>query len=87
MAVIYNPTLTSVLAWVSARFTCVLLGWDITGGACMTIAGFYLVAVYAMNALSPVIAGRFQVTNDGNKAHSAASDGLRRQQSRGYSAA
>lgn len=62
MATIYSPTLTSVLAWVSARFTCVLLGWDISGGACMTIACFYLVASYAVNALSPVLAGRFQVT-------------------------
>ena len=62
MAVIYNPTLTSVLAWVSARYTCVLLGWDITGGACMTIAGFYLITIYAVNALSPVIAGKLQVT-------------------------
>lgn len=62
MATVYNPTITSVLAWVSARYTCVLLGWDITGGACMTIACFYLVASYAVNALSPVLAGRFQVT-------------------------
>ncbi len=62
MAVIYSPTLTAVLAWVSARFTCVLLGWDITGGSCMTIACFYLVASYAMNALSPIIAGKFQVS-------------------------
>lgn len=62
MATIYQPTLTSVLAWVSARYTCVLLGWDITGGSCMTIAAFYLIAIYAMNALSPVLAGRFQVT-------------------------
>lgn len=62
MATIYNPTLTAVLAWVSARYTCVLLGWDITGGACMTIACFYLVASYAVNALSPILAGRFQVT-------------------------
>lgn len=62
MAVIYYPTLTSVLAWVSARYTCVLFGWDITGGQCMTIAGFYLVASYALNALSPVLAGKFQVT-------------------------
>lgn len=61
MAIIYNPTITAVLAWVSARYTCVLLGWDITGGSCMTIAGFYLIAIYAMNALSPVIAGKFQV--------------------------
>lgn len=62
MATIYNPTLTSVLAWVSARYTCVLLGWDITGGPCMAITCFYLVASYAVNALSPVLAGRFQVT-------------------------
>lgn len=61
MATIYTPTLTSVLAWVSARYTCVLLGWDITGGPCMTIACFYLIASYAMNSLSPIIAGKFQV--------------------------
>lgn len=61
MATIYMPTLTSVLAWVSARFTCVLLGWDITGGPCMTIACFYLVTSYAINSLSPIIAGKFQV--------------------------
>ena len=62
MAVIYQPTLTSVLAWVSARYTCVLLDWDITGGSCMVIACFYLIAIFALNSLSPVLAGRFQVT-------------------------
>lgn len=62
MATIYNPTLTSVLAWVSARFTCVLLGWDIAGGSCMAISCFYLVGSYALNSLSPVLAGKFQVT-------------------------
>ncbi|MFU0831477.1 MAG: hypothetical protein ACFWUC_00830 [Oscillospiraceae bacterium] len=61
MAMIYNPTLTSVLAWVCARFTCVLLGWDITGGPCMAITCFYLICSYALNALSPVLAGKFQV--------------------------
>ena len=62
MAIIYYPTLTSVLAWVSARYTAVLFGWDITGGECMTIAAFYLVASYALNSLSPILAGKFQVT-------------------------
>ncbi len=62
MAVIYTPTLTSVLAWVSARYTCVLLGWDITGGSCMTIACFYLISSYTVNALSPIVAGKFQVS-------------------------
>ena len=62
MATIYTPCLVSVLAWVSARYTCVLLGWDITGGSCMTIAAFYLCVDYAMNALAPRIAGKFQVS-------------------------
>ena len=62
MAAIYYPTLTSVLAWVSARYTCVLLGWSIVGAEAMAISGFYLVASYAMNALSPKLAGKFQVS-------------------------
>jgi len=62
MTIIYYPTLTSVLAWVSARYFCVLLGWDITGGSCLAIAAFFLCTSYAVNALSPVLAGKFQVT-------------------------
>lgn len=62
MALIYYPTLTSVLAWVSARYTCVLLGFSITGGECMTIACLFLIGSYALNALSPVLAGKFQVS-------------------------
>ncbi|HHT64016.1 MAG: APC family permease [Bacillota bacterium] len=62
MAVIYYPSITSVLAWVSARYTCVLLGWDIVGPEAMAISGFYLVGIYALNALSPKLAGKFQVS-------------------------
>lgn len=62
MSVIYIPCLTSVLAWVLARYTAVLLGWDITGGSTMTLACFFLVGSYAMNALSPILAGKFQVS-------------------------
>jgi len=62
MALIYYPTLTSVLAWVSARYACVLLGFSITGGECMTIACLFLIGSYALNALSPVLAGKFQVS-------------------------
>ena len=63
MTFIYQPAITSVLAWVSARYTCVLLGWDITGGACMTIAAFYLIASYAVNALSPIIGGKILINH------------------------
>lgn len=62
LTTIYYPAITSVLAWVSARYTCVLVGLPITGGECMTIAALYLIAIYAMNTLSPVLAGRFQVS-------------------------
>lgn len=62
LAMIYYPTLTSVLAWVSARYTAVLIGWDITGAETMTLSGFLLIVAFALNALSPVLAGKFQVT-------------------------
>lgn len=61
MTTVYYPCITSVLAWVSARYLSVLLGFSITGPECMVIAGFFLVGSYALNALSPVLAGRFQV--------------------------
>lgn len=60
-ALIYFPAMTSVLAWVSARYLGVLCGLDITGGAVMVIACLFLVGSYAVNALSPILAGRFQV--------------------------
>ena len=59
---LYCPGMTSVLAWVSARYTVELFGGDITGGLCLALAGFYLVASYALNALSPKLAGKFQVS-------------------------
>jgi len=62
MAAIYYPTLTAVLAWVSARYTCVLLGWNIVGAEAMAISGFFLIGSYALNALSPKLAGKFQVS-------------------------
>ena len=62
MATLYTPALVSVLSWISARYFCVLLGWDITGGACMTIAGFLLCAAHMLNALAPRLSGKFQVS-------------------------
>ena len=58
---IYFPSMTSVLAWVSARYLGVLCGFDITGGPVMVLACLFLVGSYAVNALSPILAGKFQV--------------------------
>ncbi|MFV0497526.1 MAG: APC family permease [Candidatus Fimivivens sp.] len=62
LATIYYPALTGVLAWVSARYLCVIIGFDIVGPQCMIISMFFLVAAFTMNALSPLLAGKFQVS-------------------------
>ena len=62
MATIYYPTLTGVLAWLSARYTCIIFGYDIVGGESFVLAGFFLIMSYAINTLSPVLAGKLQVS-------------------------
>ena len=68
---VYFPAMTSVLAWVSARYTMafllsafpnlsVLIPNGVTGPETMVLAGVYLIVIYAMNNLSPRIAGKFQ---------------------------
>lgn len=62
MVNLYYPGMTSVLAWVSARYLGVLFGWSMVGPEVLALAGFFLVASYTMNALSPVLAGKFQIS-------------------------
>lgn len=79
LTIIYYPCLTSVLSWLSARYTLVfitsiapdfpLLGLGAAAGAetvlgpeCMSLAMFYLCCAYAVNALSPKLAGKLQVS-------------------------
>lgn len=74
-ATVYLPAMTSVLAWVSARYTMDFLvsvnpnfpmtipaaeGGTVVGPECMALTLFYLCGIYAMNALSPKAAGKFQ---------------------------
>ncbi len=62
MVNIYYPAMTGVLAWVSARYFGVLVGWQLNGPRVMALSGFLLVLSYAMNTLSPKIAGKFQIS-------------------------
>ena len=73
MAVIYFPSMTGVLAWLTARYTLVFItsvnpaiamteGGPVTGSEAMVLALFFLCGAYAINALSPKLAGKFQVT-------------------------
>ncbi len=62
MVNIYYPGMTSVLAWVSARYLGVLFGWSMVGPEVLALSGFFLIASYTMNALSPKLAGKFQIS-------------------------
>ena len=76
-ATIYFPGMTSVLAWVSARYTMEFItsafpefpliipaaqGGCIIGPECMALTLFYLCAIYGLNVLSPKLAGKFQTS-------------------------
>jgi len=62
MVNIYYPGMTSVLAWVSARYFGVLFGWSMVGPEVLALAGFFLIASYTLNTLSPKLAGKFQIS-------------------------
>jgi APA family basic amino acid/polyamine antiporter len=60
-ATIYYPTLTSVLAWFP-RAIPRYFSLSIVGPECMVIFRGLPCRYYAINALSPKLAGKFQVT-------------------------
>lgn len=75
MTLLYYPMLTSVLCWLSARYTLVFItscwpdfpllipaaqGGCAAGPECMALMMFYMCCAYVVNALSPRLAGRFQ---------------------------
>lgn len=74
---IYFPGMTSVLAWLSARYTLEFItgafpgfhmtipadqGGCLIGPECMALTLFYLCACYTVNVLSPKLAGKLQVS-------------------------
>ena len=59
---IYFPAMTSVLAWVSARYFGALFGWGAGSSEVLALAGFFLISAYTLNTLSPKLAGKFQVS-------------------------
>ncbi len=77
MSTIYYPTLTSVLAWLTARYTLVFItscwpdfplvlpledGGVVAGPETIFLTLFYLCCAYAVNALSPKLAGKVQTS-------------------------
>ena len=77
MTTVYYPTLTSALAWLSARYTLEFIvsvnpnfkliipaaeGGCVIGPECVALTLLFLCCAYALNALSPKLAGKFQVS-------------------------
>lgn len=62
MVNIYYPSMTSVLAWVSARYFGVLFGWSLVSAEVLAFSGFFLIASYTINVLSPKLAGKLQTS-------------------------
>ncbi|MBQ8215802.1 MAG: APC family permease [Clostridia bacterium] len=77
MTTIYYPAMTGTLAWVSARYFIVFVkgaglggelllpieqGGALLGPETMVIAMFFLVGSFVINAISPKVAGYFQVS-------------------------
>ena len=80
MSLIYYPAMTSVLAWVSARYTLVIFGYieaplfaidtdnsSLNSPEVITLALFYLVLVYFVNTIAPKVAGKFQISSTAAK--------------------
>jgi APA family basic amino acid/polyamine antiporter len=59
-AIIYYPTLTGVLAWVAGLYTDNL--FNLNGEGIWYIAIGYLLSIFSLNYLSPLLAGKFQVS-------------------------
>lgn len=62
MATIYYPAMTSALSWLSARYTMALFGFELNSAETMVLAFVYLILSFALNTLSPKLAGHFQVS-------------------------
>ncbi len=77
VATIYYPAMTSVLCWVTARYTLEFIvsvnpafpmtipaaeGGCLIGPECMTLSLLIMCFAYAVNALSPKLAGKFQTS-------------------------
>lgn len=70
--IIYTPAMTSVLAWLTARYFLTfmvsvnpdfkLAGDPVTSSETFTLAGFILICVFAVNTLSSKLAGKLQIS-------------------------
>lgn len=66
MSTLYYPPLTAILAWLCGKYTCILFNipGDLNSGIwTIVFAILYLIIIYLINAITPIIAGKFQVSS------------------------
>ncbi|EJO5346733.1 APC family permease [Clostridium botulinum] len=59
--IIYYPAIAAVLAWVAANYTSILFNQQ--GNFVWIMAIIYMIGIYALNYLSPILSGKFQVAS------------------------
>ena len=65
MATMFFPAMSGVLAWVSGRFTVILLGFDVDpnfSAQTYVFALFYLIVIFGMNELAPKLSEKFHIS-------------------------
>ncbi len=62
MSTMYYPILSSTLAYISAMYSCMLIGWEVYGQAHASLAALYLAVGICVNSLAPKLAGKMQVS-------------------------
>ena len=61
MAIVYYPSLVSVLSYLSARYTLVAIGAGNKYFFCLPLSLAYLIVAFLQNALYPKLSGRVQI--------------------------
>lgn len=62
MATMFFPTQTAVIAWVTSKFLGAIFGWEYYSAQCILVAVLILVVAFLTNILSPVVAGKVQIS-------------------------
>lgn len=72
VSIVYFPSMAAVLCWLTARYTLEflvsvnpnlpLVGTPAVGPECLALSGFYMLLAFAVNVLSPKLAGKFQTS-------------------------
>ena len=61
LSVMYYPVISSMMCYMAAKYTCLLLGFSAYGTEHTIIAFVYLLLCIFVNSISPRIAGRIQI--------------------------